>query len=78
MERPRRSAGYWLVPYGFLSLLSWRIQDHQSKMAPPTMGWALPHQALIKKMPYMLSCLQPDLMEAFSIEVPSSQMTLAC
>ena len=24
-------------------------------MAPPTMGWALPHQSLIKKMPYRLA-----------------------
>ena len=24
-------------------------------MAPPTMGWTLPHQSLIKKLPYRLA-----------------------
>ena len=40
------------APRGFLSLLSYRNQDHQPQVVPPTMAWALPHQSLIKKMPY--------------------------
>jgi hypothetical protein len=41
-----------LAPHGLLSLLSYRAQDPCSRMAPPTMGWTLPHQSLIKKIPY--------------------------
>jgi len=33
-----------------------------TKAAPPTVGWAVPHQSLIKKM---LPYLEGDLMEAF-------------
>jgi hypothetical protein len=25
-------------------------------MTPPTVGWAFPHESLIKKMPYRLAC----------------------
>ena len=36
-----------------LNLLSYRIQDYQAGgIAPPTMGWALPHQSVFEKMPY--------------------------
>ena len=42
MQRPWRGAAYWLVPQGLLSLLSYRIQDHSSEVALPTMGWVLP------------------------------------
>ena len=31
MQRPWRDAAYWLAPYGFLSLLSYRTQDHQPR-----------------------------------------------
>jgi hypothetical protein len=37
---------------GFLSLYSYRTQDYQSGSAPPTMGWALPHQSLVEQMSY--------------------------
>jgi hypothetical protein len=33
------------------------------RMSPPTVGWALPHQSLIKKKPYRLD--YGDLMEIF-------------
>lgn len=42
-------AAYWIDPHNLLSLLSYRIQDHQ-----PAVGWTLPHQSLIKIMPYRL------------------------
>jgi hypothetical protein len=57
---------------GFLSLLSYRTQDHSSGMAPPTMGCALRHCSLRK-------CLTAGSYGGiFSIEVSSSRMTLAC
>ena len=34
-------------------------------MAPLTMGWALPYQSIMKKIPYSLS-YSPTLKEAFS------------
>jgi hypothetical protein len=41
-------------------------------VAPSTLVWALPHQSLIKKMPYVWS-----YRGVFSVEAPSSLMTLA-
>ena len=76
MQKPWRSVAYWVILHSLLSLFSYRTQDHKS-MAPPTMGWALSHQSWIKKM----SCRfahSPILWRHFSIEVLSSQMTLAC
>jgi hypothetical protein len=47
-------AVYWLAPRGLLPLLSCRrTQDHQPRDDP--MGWVLPHQSLIKKMPSRLA-----------------------
>jgi hypothetical protein len=46
-------------------------------MAPITMGWALPHQSLIEEMPTGLPAAW-SYGGIFFIEVPSSQMTLAC
>ena len=61
MQRPQKGA-YQLASYSLLSLLHYRTQDHQprdgpahNRLAPPTMGWALPHQSLIKKMPCRLA-----------------------
>ena len=56
MQRPWRDAAYWLVLHGLLSLLSYRIQDYQPRVAlPTTMDWALPYQQIIKKI-YRLAC----------------------
>ena len=38
MQRPWKSAAYWLVPHTLLSLLSYGIKDHHQS----TVGWALP------------------------------------
>jgi hypothetical protein len=43
MQRLWRIAAYWLDPYGFLSLLSYRTQDTSPGIATPTIGWDLPH-----------------------------------
>lgn len=42
------------------------IQSRTSRpgTAPPTMGWALPHQSIIKKRPYRLAC-SPILWKCF-------------
>jgi hypothetical protein len=48
MQRPWRDAAYWLAPYALLILSSYRTQDTIPGLAPLTMGWALPHQSLIK------------------------------
>jgi hypothetical protein len=31
MQRPWRSAAYWLAPHNFLSLFSYRTQEHQPR-----------------------------------------------
>lgn len=36
-QKPRKNADYWLAPYGLLSLLSYRTQDHQPMGVP----WAV-------------------------------------
>jgi hypothetical protein len=48
-QRPWRGVAYWLNPYGFLSLLSYRTQDHQSRATIAHKGLGPPHQSLIKK-----------------------------
>ena len=35
---------------GLLILLSYRTQDHQPRVISPTVGWAILHQSLIKKI----------------------------
>jgi hypothetical protein len=67
MQRPWRGATYWLVPSGLQVLLSYRTYDTSPGMELPTMVWVLPHQSLIKKVPYIRT-----YGDIFSIEVPSS------
>jgi hypothetical protein len=38
MQRPWRSAAYWLTPHGLLSLLSYRIQNLQPRNGPTQLG----------------------------------------
>jgi hypothetical protein len=45
-------AAYWLAPQGLLNLLSYRSRTTNPGMAPPTMGMALPHQSLSKRVLY--------------------------
>lgn len=37
-QRLWSSTAYWLAPHGLLSLLSFKTQDHQHRVALPTMG----------------------------------------
>ena len=73
MQRPWKGAAYWLARHGLLSLLSYRTRTISPEMAPPTMGWALPHQSLIK-----ISPVAESYRGTFLIKVPSFQVTLAC
>jgi hypothetical protein len=66
MQRPCRSAAYWFAPHGLLSVFSvfcflcFLIEPSTAGpgVGPPTVGWAFPHQSLIKKMPYCLVTVQ--------------------
>jgi len=51
-ERPWKGVAYWLAPHGFLSFPI-ELRTNNPGMALPTMGWALLHQSLHKKLPYM-------------------------
>ena len=51
MQRPWRSAAYWLAPHGLLNLLSSTTQDHQSRGGTTGKCWTLPCKSPIKKMP---------------------------
>lgn len=61
-------------------LLSYSTQDHQPKeWTPPTMGWALPQQSLIKEVFYRIP-YKPISQERFPSvpsESPTCQVTLA-
>jgi hypothetical protein len=50
MKKTWRGAAYWPSSHGLLSLLE--LGTTSSGMAPPTIGWALPHWSLIEKMCY--------------------------
>ena len=53
MQRPWRCATHWFIPYGLLSLISYRSQDHHTPvMETPRTDCVLPHQSLIKKISY--------------------------
>jgi hypothetical protein len=56
-------AAYRLALHGLFSLLSYRTRTTSPGVAPPTMGWALPCQSLIKKMFYRR--LQPYIWNHF-------------
>lgn len=43
VQRPWRRVASWLAPHGLLSLLFYRTQDHQPKVAPTTIGWTILH-----------------------------------
>lgn len=76
-KRPQTSVAHWFVPLGSLSLLSCTPQDQPSRLAPPTLVWALPHPSLTKKLPIGLPAGQSSR-DISSAEVLSSQMTLYC
>lgn len=48
---PWKDPAYWLDVHVLLILLS---SGTQVLLAPPSMGWVLDCQSLIKKMPYLL------------------------
>lgn len=65
----------------FLSLLSWTSQDYLLRDGITTLSWALPCQSLIKKVPpqsHQPLSLSQSGINIYSVEGPSSQITLAC
>jgi hypothetical protein len=50
VQRPWRTADFWLAPHGLLNLLSYRTQDHQPRDGATHNGLGPPHQSPIKKM----------------------------
>ena len=74
MQRPWRSAAYRLASHGLLNLLSYKIQDHQPRDTITHNG--VGHPPLITNWE---NDLHPDFMETFfPVEVPSSQIIIAC
>lgn len=69
-------AAYWLVLHGLLSLPSYTRITHPG-MAPPAMGWVLPHQSLVRKCSTALPTPWSYRGTA-STEAPSSLMTPVC
>jgi hypothetical protein len=66
IERLWRGAAYWLAyHHGLLCLLSYRTQNFQSRVAPPTMGVIVPHQSPIEKRPDRIA-YSPTLWMHFS------------
>ena len=63
----------WLDSHGLLGLLI-EPRTTKSGVALPTLGWTLPHQSLIKKMPYWFVLSFGD---SFSVEIPTCLMSLA-
>ena len=74
-SRPWRGAAYWLAHRGLFNLLSYRIQPQWPKDGT-TQSWLdIPHQSLLKKMPYRRMFVNGSI---FSTGAPSFSMTLVC
>jgi hypothetical protein len=69
-------AAYWLAPMACSACFLMDPRTTCSVMAPPTMGWALPHLSLRRKCPTGLPTTW-SCGGIFSIEIPSSLMTWA-
>ena len=54
MQRPQRSTAYLIALSGLLSYLLNTASLMCPRMALLTVGWAFPHQSLLKKIPYRL------------------------
>jgi hypothetical protein len=54
-RKPWMSAAYWLALHSLVSILK-ELRTTKLWVAPPTMGWALPYQSLMKKI--LQACLQ--------------------
>lgn len=72
-----RKDACWLASYSLFSLILITPWTTRSEVAPPTTGWALPHQPLIKKMPYNIAIYSPYLQRHF-ISVDYAEVNNAC
>lgn len=65
MQRPLKSAAYFLAPHGLLSLISYTTRTTNTEMAPLTIDLPLP--ILIMDFKSSLhACLQPVAVKALS------------
>lgn len=73
-QKSQRSVAYWITPYGFLSLLSYRAQGKEKSK----MDLVLPHQPLTKKTKFIGLPTGQSGGDIFLIDAASPQMTVAC
>ena len=52
MQRPWRGAAYWLAPHGLVSLISYKIQDHQPRDGTTHNGLSSTTSITNKEIPY--------------------------
>ena len=72
-QEPRGRNCRMPFPRAYLACFIIQPRPTCSGLVPPTVGWTFPHQSLISRMP-----LGQSDGEISSVEVPSSQMTIAC
>lgn len=60
MQSPWRSVVFWLALLAYSATFLKHPRLPALGMAPPTVGCSLPHQSLIKKVPYRLAQQQSD------------------
>jgi hypothetical protein len=76
-QRLQSGPDSWLVSHDLLSLLFIELRITCPVVAPLTMGWALSHQPLVSKIPYRFAYSAYTYGGIFSIEAPSSPVTLS-
>jgi hypothetical protein len=77
MQKPWRGAVYWLAPHGLLRLLSYRTQNHQPRGGTTHKGLG-PPPSTTNEEGALQTCSQPGSYGGiFSIDAPSSLMTVA-
>lgn len=75
-HKPWMNAACGPAPLDLVSLLYYTTQGHLLRNAMTTEGWTFPHESLIQKIPHRLPTGQCGW-GIFSIEIASSQITLA-
>jgi hypothetical protein len=76
MQRPWKDAAYWLAPHSCPACFLIEPRATNPGVVLPTMGGAPPESIrIIKKMPYIHTCLQPDLTKAFISSLEGSLLS---
>jgi hypothetical protein len=77
VQRPWRGAAYWLAHHVLISLLAYKTQDHQPKGGSTHTGLGPPPSIDVKMHYRLVGSAGLSYENIFSIEVLSSQRTLA-